>query len=167
MIDFDAERYENGTVHLEWNYNSSQKFLNSLYGERIVLLLLFRPFMQSGPYSERILGYQKDLQHQIYLNDLPNSQVLELCIRVRKKDSKVKSWSPCSNKAILRPVNLPSNEPSPTATPINVTCDFTFCNPSKQNTWKTKVVIATSFVILFMVFFILGCVLKINWRRIK
>lgn len=177
LIDFDAQRYENGTVHLTWNYNPSQKFLNSLHGEKIVLLLLYRPFMQSGAYSERILGYQKDLQSQIYLNDLPNSHVLELCIRVRKLDSLVKAWSPCSNKAILRPVNLPTIETPPDQSLINVTCTFSFCQsgeftgqqapPPKQNKLKNKIVFVATCVVLFATVFIFSIVIKRNWRRIK
>ena len=162
MIDFQAERYGNGTVHLTWNYNSSQKFLNSLHGDRIVLKLLYRPFMQSGAYSERILGFQKDLQRQLYLNDLPNSDVLELCVRVKKNDSLVKSWSPCSNKAILRPVNLPTMAPSSLV--VNVTVNP---NDEKQNRLKHKVVALSTGLVLFALFFIAGFVLKYNWRRIK
>ena len=171
LIDFDAERFGNGTSHLTWGYKKSQLFLNSLHGENIMIKLLFRPFMQSGSYSERILGYQKDLQEEIYLNDLPNSKFLELCLRIKKKDSKVPEWSPCSNKAVLRP-NKPSTASPPDT--VNVTCSFSFCDnleddhsPPKQNQLKSRAVIAGSAVVTFALLFVLGCILKQNWQKIK
>ena len=170
LIDFDAERFGNGTSHLTWGYNKPQLFLNSLHGENIMIKLLFRPFMQSGPYSERILGFQKDLQEEIYLNDLPNSKFLELCLRIKKKDSKVPDWSPCSNKVVLRP-----NKPSTVSPPeVNVTCSFSFCDeleedrsPPKQNQLRARAVIAGTVVAVFALLFVIGCIVKQNWQKIK
>ena len=88
--------------------------------------------------------------------------MLELCVRVKKNDSLVKSWSPCSNKAILRPVNLPTMAPSSLV--VNVTVNP---NDEKQNRLKHKVVALSTGLVLFALFFIAGFVLKYNWRRIK
>jgi len=172
--DFTAQRTGNGTVHMTWDYHRYHLLLNLYHGSKITVLLMYRPFMQSDEYLKRPLGSVSDLSDsdpQIILNDLPNSQVLEMCLRLKKSDSKVDSWSPCSNKVILRPMNLPTSQ---TPKPINVICEFLWCNntgrvnkPPVQNKLKSKVTITTTAVVLFATIFIFTCVIKRNWRRIK
>ena len=83
--DFTASRID-GRVRLEWN-DSGNHWLNILYGDELVLELLYKPYLQVAGLTRRFIGYEKDLQGVIMLNDIPNSEVLELCIRVRKDDS--------------------------------------------------------------------------------
>jgi len=83
--DFSASRID-GRVRLEWN-DSGNHWLNILYGDELVLELLYKPYLQVAGLTRRFIGYEKDLQGVIMLNDIPNSEVLELCIRVRKDDS--------------------------------------------------------------------------------
>lgn len=83
--DFAASRID-GRVRLEWS-SSGNHWLNILYGDQLVLELLYKPYLQVAGLTRRFIGYEKDLQGVIMLNDIPNSEVLELCIRVRKDDS--------------------------------------------------------------------------------
>ena len=50
----------------------------------------------------QILGLQQELQQQVTLNNLPSNQILELCLQIRKRGSKISDWSECSNKERVR-----------------------------------------------------------------
>ena len=55
----------------------------------------------------QILGLQQELQQQVTLNNLPSNQILELCLQIRKRGSKISDWSECSNKERVRNSQVP------------------------------------------------------------
>ena len=47
------------------------------------------------------LGSEAELSNnEVILNTLPNDQILELCIQIRKRNSLIRDWSNCSNKEL-------------------------------------------------------------------
>jgi len=164
--DFSASRID-GRVRLEWN-DSGNHWLNILYGDELVLELLYKPYLQVAGLKRRFIGYEKDLQGVIMLNDIPNSEVLELCIRVRKDDSLRKEWSPCSNTVTLMPISQPTTLPS-TIAPEDFPCEkYDICT-NKEGThdkMKKDVTLLTSSIIVVGSIVFLIIIIKSSWKKI-
>ncbi|CAG5108198.1 Oidioi.mRNA.OKI2018_I69.chr1.g3680.t1.cds [Oikopleura dioica] len=162
--DFAASRID-GRVRLEWS-NSGNHWLNILYGDQLVLELLYKPYLQVAGLTRRFIGYEKDLQGVIMLNDIPNSEVLELCIRVRKDDSIRKEWSPCSKPVILMPVSQPTTLP-PTLAPED--CEkFNLCGPrngTKNDMENDLAMLTSSIIVVGSIVFVI-IIIKSSWKKI-
>ena len=60
----------------------------------------------------KVLGLHTELQQEVYLDDLPNNQILELCLQMRKRGSLIEDWSACSKKTTLRTrIAIPTEGP--------------------------------------------------------
>lgn len=163
--DFESQRID-GRVRLSWNFDGNH-WLNYMYSDQLVIELLYKPYMQVGGIKKRFLGYEKDLQGAILLNDIPNSEVLELCVRVRKDDSIIKEWSPCSNTVILRTISIPTTP----AAPIKMDefpCDrYSFCSNETNDIRKKDLIQLFSAIVIVSSIILVVTILVTNWNRLR
>lgn len=109
----------------------------------------------------KVLGVHVELQQEVFLDDLPNNQILELCLQMRKKGSLIEDWSTCSKKTTLRTrVTVPTEKPPD----IEVTLPSPIANdlPKRE---RMMILIAS---VVFIVSVVGGSIIvKNNWRTIK
>ena len=109
----------------------------------------------------KVLGVHVELQQEVFLDDLPNNQILELCLQMRKKGSLIEDWSACSEKTTLRTrVTVPTEKPPD----VEVTLPSPIANdlPKRE---RMMILIAT---VVFIVSVVGGSIIvKNNWRTIK
>ena len=108
----------------------------------------------------KVLGVHNELQQEVYLDDLPNNQILELCIQMRKKGSLIEDWSSCSQKTTLRTrVAVPTEGPA-----VEVTLPSPIANDLPQRE-RMMILIAS---VVFIVSVVGGTIIvKNNWRTIR
>ena len=137
----------------------------------------------------QILGLQQELQQQVTLNNLPSNQILELCLQIRKRGSKISDWSECSNKEWVR-IHVVENSYALSSglkltwyeissslkailrtrvisTIVEPTAKVTTPEPSLRDKKRERRVILISVVVLVSTVLVTVYCIKINWRQIK
>ena len=106
------------------------------------------------------LGSEAELSNnEVTLNTLPNDQILELCIQIRKRNSLIRDWSNCSNKATLRTRIIESIMPT--------TLPTTTRKVTMHNRKRERQIILISAVLLFSSVLCVAYFLKKNLAKIR
>lgn len=156
--DFSAERRINGEVLLKWKNDPRLILMFHILQDSLLYRLVYNARMEIEE-NYQILGLQQELQQQVTLNNLPSNQILELCLQIRKRGSKISDWSQCSNKAILR-TRVISTIMAPTVT-------VTTPEPSLRDKKRERRIILISVVVLVSTVLVTVYCIKLNWRQIK
>merc|ERR1711935_241398 len=157
--NFVAERRGNGTVYLHWENDFRAMMMIMMLQDSIIYRLVWHARMELEQHF-KVLGVHNELQQEVYLDDLPNNQILELCIQMRKKGSLIEDWSSCSQKTTLRTrVAVPTEGPA-----VEVTLPSPIANDLPQRE-RMMILIAS---VVFIVSVVGGTIIvKNNWRTIR
>ena len=166
--EVQANRGANGTVIIRWQDDPRNTLILMYHGAQIQYRLVYNARMEMEE-KYQILGVANEFNkvklnkmkfNEVIINTLPNDQILEVCLQIRHKTSKIRDWSNCSKKATLR-TRFIENLVTPTEIPKSTK------PPILYDRAKERQIILISVVVLLSSFLTVAYFIKSNWLKIR